>query len=116
MTAADKSITVAGEATAPTVKVAISAASGNALSLGADGLFVATEKAYTAGDGIAISDERVVSTKVVAGNGLSLNSANGITMDVASTAAAGAVKPDGTSITVAAGVISVGDIDAGEIA
>lgn len=116
VTAADKSITVAGEATAPTVKVAISAASGNALSLGTDGLFVATEKAYTAGDGIAISDERVVSTKVVAGNGLSLNSANGITMDVASTAVAGAVKPDGTSITVAAGVISVGDIDAGEIA
>ena len=115
VTAADKSITVAGEATAPTVKVAISAASGNALSLGTDGLFVATEKAYTAGDGIAISDERVVSTKVVAGNGLSLNSANGITMDVASTAVAGAVKPDGTSITVAAGVISVGDIDAGEI-
>ena len=116
VTAADKSITVAGEATAPTVKVAISAVSGNALSLGTDGLFVATEKAYTAGDGIAISDERVVSTKVVAGNGLSLNSANGITMDVASTAVAGAVKPDGTSITVAAGVISVGDIDAGEIA
>ena len=80
VTAADKSITVAGEATAPTVKVAISGASGNALSLGTDGLFVATEKAYTAGDGIAISDERVVSTKVVAGNGLSLNSANGINL------------------------------------
>ena len=114
--AADKSITVAGTATAPTVKVAISAATGNGLSLGTDGLFVAAEKAYTAGDGIAISEDRVVSTKVVAGNGLSLNSDNGITMDVASAAAAGAVKPDGTSITVAAGVISVGDIDAGEIA
>lgn len=116
VTADDKSITVGGTATAPTVKVAISGATGNALSLGADGLFVAAEKAYTAGDGIAISDDREVSVKVVAGNGLSLNSTNGVTMDVASTAAAGAVKPDGTSITIASGTISVGDIDAGEIA
>lgn len=38
--AADKSITVAGSATEPTVKVAISAGEGNALSLAADGLKV----------------------------------------------------------------------------
>ena len=38
--AADKSITVAGTATAPTVKVALSAAKGNALELAADGLKV----------------------------------------------------------------------------
>lgn len=38
--AADKSITVAGTATAPTVKVALSAAEGNALELAADGLKV----------------------------------------------------------------------------
>lgn len=38
--AADKSITVAGTATAPTVKVALSAVEGNALELAADGLKV----------------------------------------------------------------------------
>lgn len=38
--AADKSITVAGTATAPTVKVALSAAEGNVLELAADGLKV----------------------------------------------------------------------------
>lgn len=38
--AADKSITIAGTATAPTVKVALSAAEGNALELAADGLKV----------------------------------------------------------------------------
>lgn len=38
--AADKSITVAGTATAPTVKVALSATEGNALELAADGLKV----------------------------------------------------------------------------
>lgn len=38
--AADKSITVAGTATEPTVKVALSAAEGNALELAADGLKV----------------------------------------------------------------------------
>ena len=38
--AGDKSITVAGTATAPTVKVALSAAEGNALELAADGLKV----------------------------------------------------------------------------
>lgn len=38
--AADKSITVAGTATAPTVKVALSAAEGNALELATDGLKV----------------------------------------------------------------------------
>lgn len=38
--AADKSITVTGTATAPTVKVALSAAEGNALELAADGLKV----------------------------------------------------------------------------
>lgn len=42
--AADKSITVAGTATAPTVKVALSAAEGNALELAADGLKVTIPK------------------------------------------------------------------------
>lgn len=40
VTAADKSITVGGTATEPTVKVAVSAATGNALSLESDGLKV----------------------------------------------------------------------------
>lgn len=38
--AADKSIVVAGTATAPTVAVGLSAAEGNAIELGADGLYV----------------------------------------------------------------------------
>lgn len=38
--AADKSVTVAGKATAPTVAVAISTAEGNAIELGNDGLYV----------------------------------------------------------------------------
>lgn len=44
VTAADKSITIDGTATAPTVKVTISAAEGNALSLADDGLKVTIPK------------------------------------------------------------------------
>ncbi len=40
VSAADTSVTVGGAVTAPTVKVAISAAEGNSLSVGEDGLFV----------------------------------------------------------------------------
>lgn len=40
VSAADTSVTIGGEITAPTVKVAISAAEGNSLSVGEDGLFV----------------------------------------------------------------------------
>lgn len=40
VSAADTSVTISGAATAPTVKVAISAAAGNSLSVGEDGLFV----------------------------------------------------------------------------
>lgn len=40
VSAADTSVTIGGEVTAPTVKVAISAAEGNSLSVGEDGLFV----------------------------------------------------------------------------
>lgn len=47
--------------------------------------------AYTAGNGISISDSNVVSAKVVAGNGLSVD-ANGIKMGLASAAAAGAMS------------------------
>ena len=46
---------------------------------------------YTAGNGIAISDENVVSAKVVAANGLSMD-ATGIKMSLASTSAAGAMS------------------------
>ena len=48
---------------------------------------------YTAGNGISISDANVVSAKVVAGNGLSVD-ANGIKMALASTTAAGAMSSD----------------------
>lgn len=47
--------------------------------------------AYTAGNGISISDSNVVSAKVVAGNGLSVD-ANGIKMGLASANAAGAMS------------------------
>lgn len=40
VSAADTSVTISGTVTAPTVKVAISAAEGNSLSVGEDGLFV----------------------------------------------------------------------------
>lgn len=40
VSAADTSVTIGGAVTAPTVKVAISAAEGNSLSVGEDGLFV----------------------------------------------------------------------------
>lgn len=111
--AADKSIVVAGTATAPTVKVGISAAKGNALTLGTDGLFVATPESMKAGNGISIEDN-TVSAKVVAANGLSVD-ASGIKMAVASANVAGAVKGS-TEIGVGVdGALSVLDIDCGEL-
>lgn len=111
--AADKSIVVAGTATAPTVKVGISAANGNALTLGTDGLFVATPAEMKAGNGISIANH-TVSAKVVAANGLSVD-ASGIKMAVASANVAGAVKGS-TEIGVGTdGALSVGDINCGEL-
>lgn len=113
VSAADKSIVVAGTATAPTVKVGISAAEGNALTLGTDGLFVATPAEMKAGNGISI-ENHTVSAKVVAANGLSVD-ASGIKMAVASANAAGAVKGS-TEIGVGVdGALSVLDIDCGEL-
>lgn len=114
VTAADKSIVVdATTATAPTVKVGISVAEGNALTLGDDGLFVAASAAMAAGNGISIADN-TVSAKVVAANGLSVD-ASGIKMAVASATDAGAVKAS-TEIGVGAdGALSVLDIDCGEL-
>lgn len=113
VTAADKSVVVGGTATAPTVKIGISATEGNALTLGADGLFVATPASMKAGNGISIEDN-TVSAKVVAANGLSVD-ASGIKMAVASATVAGAVKGS-TEIGVGAdGALSVGDIDCGEL-
>ena len=111
--AADKSIVVGGTATAPTVKVGVSAAKGNALTLGTDGLFVATPESMKAGNGISI-EGNTVSAKVVAANGLSVD-ASGIKMAVASANVAGAVKGS-TEIGVGVdGALSVGDIDCGEL-
>lgn len=114
VTAADKSIVVdATTATAPTVKVGISATKGNALTLGTDGLFVATPASMAAGNGITIEDN-TVSAKVVAANGLSVD-ASGIKMAVASATVAGAVKGS-TEIGVGDdGALSVLDIDCGEL-
>lgn len=111
--AADKSVVVGGTAIAPTVKVGISATEGNALTLGTDGLFVATPASMKAGNGISIEDN-TVSAKVVAANGLSVD-ASGIKMAVASATVTGAVKGS-TEIGVGAdGALSVLDIDCGEL-
>lgn len=111
--AADKSIVVGGTATAPTVKVGISAAKGNALTLGTDGLFVATPESMKAGNGISI-ENNTVSAKVVAANGLSVD-ASGIKMAVASANVAGAVKGS-TEVAVGIdGALSIGSIDCGEL-
>lgn len=111
--AADKSIVVAGTATAPTVKVGVSTTKGNALTLDANGLFVATPAPMVAGNGITIANN-TVSAKVVAANGLSVD-ASGIKMAVASANVAGAVKGS-TEIGVGVdGALSVGDIDCGEL-
>lgn len=112
--AADKSIVVdATTATAPTVKVGISAAEGNALTLGTDGLFVATLASMEAGNGISIADN-TVSAKVVAANGLSVD-ASGIKMAVASDTVTGAVKGSDEVGVGADGALSVLDIDCGEL-
>lgn len=113
VTAGDNSVTIAGTATAPTVAVKVSTASGQALSVKSDGIYC-QGKVYTAGNGIEISADDTVSAKVVAGNGLSVG-ANGIAMAVATSAVAGAVKGDNTSIKNTAGTLSVGDIDCGEL-
>lgn len=111
--AADKSIVVAGTATAPTVKVGISATEGNALTLGTDGLFVATPASMKAGNGISIADN-TVSAKVVAANGLSVD-ASGIKMAVASATVAGAVKASDEVAVGTDGALSIGSIDCGEL-
>ena len=111
--AADKSIVIGGTATAPTVKVGVSTTKGNALTLDANGLFVATPASMVAGNGITIANN-TVSAKVVAANGLSVD-ASGIKMAVASANVAGAVKGS-TEIGVGSdGALSVGDIDCGEL-
>lgn len=71
---------------------------------------------YTAGNGIEISAANVVSAKVVAGNGLSVG-ANGITMAVSSTTAAGAMsaadktKLDGIDAGATANTITLNGTD-----
>lgn len=112
VTAGDGSVTIGGTATAPTVAVKVSATGGNALSLQGDGLF-AQNTTYTAGNGINISGT-TISAVVAAGNGLSLTS-SGVTLAAATGTTLGATRGDGTSITNAAGVLSVGTIDCGVI-
>lgn len=74
-------------------------------------------KTVSAGNGIEVSGDGkdvTVSAKVVAQNGLSVDS-NGIAMAVGSDTAKGAVQVDNVSIKALDGVISVGDIDCGVI-
>lgn len=112
--AADKSIVVdATTATAPTVKVGISAAEGNALTLGTDGLFVAASAAMAAGNGITI-DNNTVSANVVAANGLSVD-ASGIKMALGSATTAGAVKGSSEIAIGADGAMTVDSIDCGSL-
>lgn len=113
VTAGDKSVTVGGTAVAPTVAVTVSTTEGNALTLDANGLFVATPASMTAGNGISIVDNEI-SAKVVAANGLSVD-ADGIKMALGSATTAGAVKAS-TEITIGTdGALGVGIIDCGEL-
>lgn len=113
VTAEDKSIVVGGTATAPIVKVGVSTTAGNALTLDANGLFVATPSSMAAGNGITI-ENNTVSAKVVAANGLSVD-ASGIKMALGSATTAGAVKGS-SEITIGAdGAMTVDVIDAGSL-
>lgn len=113
VTAEDKSIVVGGTATAPTVKVGVSTTAGNALTLDANGLFVATPSSMAAGNGITI-EGNTVSAKVVAANGLSVD-AFGIKMALGSATTAGAVKGS-SEITIGAdGAMTVDVIDCGSL-
>lgn len=113
VTAEDKSIVVGGTATAPTVKVGVSTTEGNALTLDANGLFVATPASMVAGNGITI-ENNIVSAKVVAANGLSVD-ASGIKMALGSATTAGAVKGSSEIAIGADGAMTVDVIDAGEL-
>lgn len=113
VTAEDKSIVVGGTATAPTVKVGVSTTAGNALTLDANGLFVATPSSMAAGNGITI-EGNTVSAKVVAANGLSVD-ASGIKMALGSATTAGAVKGSSEIAIGADGAMTVDTIDAGEL-
>lgn len=113
VTAEDKSIVVGGTATAPTVKVGVSTTPGNALTLDANGLFVATPSSMVAGNGITI-ESNTVSAKVVAANGLSVD-ASGIKMALGSATTAGAVKGSSEIAIGADGAMTVDVIDAGSL-
>lgn len=113
VTAEDKSIVVGGTATAPTVKVGVSTTAGNALTLDANGLFVATPSSMAAGNGITI-EGNTVSAKVVAANGLSVD-ASGIKMALGSATTAGAVKGSDEIAIGADGAMTVAVIDAGSL-
>lgn len=113
VTAEDKSIVVGGTATAPTVKVGVSTTEGNALTLDANGLFVATPSSMAAGNGITI-EGNTVSAKVVAANGLSVD-ASGIKMALGSATTAGAVKGSSEIAIGADGAMTVDTIDCGEL-
>lgn len=113
VTAEDKSIVVGGTATAPTVKVGVSTTEGNALTLDANGLFVATPSSMAAGNGITI-EGNTVSAKVVAANGLSVD-ASGIKMALGSVTTAGAVKGSSEIAIGADGAMTVDTIDCGEL-
>lgn len=113
VTAEDKSIVVGGTATAPTVKVGVSTTAGNALTLDANGLFVATPSSMAAGNGITI-EGNTVSAKVVAANGLSVD-ASGIKMALGSATTAGAVKGSSEIAIGADGAMTVDVIDAGSL-
>lgn len=114
VTASDKSIVIDNtNATAPAVKVGVSTTPGNALTLDANGLFVATPSSMAAGNGITI-ENNTVSANVVAANGLSVDAA-GIKMALGSATTAGAVKGS-TEIAIGAdGAMTVNTIDCGEL-
>lgn len=96
VTAGDKSVTIGGTATAPTIKTAISATEGNALSLAADGLMVTLPKevTYTGTDAITVSDTNEIGLKINANDNVLTQTTDGLKVNLSLTydAATGTIK------------------------
>lgn len=118
VTAGDKSITVGGTDHAPTVAVTVSNTPNNALSLDANGLYVA-KSGVVAGDGLGsttVGNTTTLSAMISTANahGLSV-SGNGIAMALATGTTVGTVKGSDEIAVAADGSLTVTTIDCGEL-
>lgn len=113
--AADKSIKVTDGGRTKSINVAVSTTVGNALVLDAEGLFV-PNMGVTAGNGIDISADKVVSVKAhpTSANGLFVN-AGGVGVTIASTTGVGVVKGSDEIAVGGDGALTVDNIDCGSL-